>query len=362
MPSSGLFVTLYDTDTLQLYLEKGIYGFLMKPVQGEISPQSRHYHALGDYACARKGTHVFFFLKREIVYGGQVIGSSENGSFFINGTLSPLGKKISADLYWDESKRDKYKATETKGVFKVPDGRGNLRNKSQPYLLRFKDKINLKGRAISSDQLYFELGAYPYPLPSNSVQGMSFCTLTPCETDIALSLLKNDPVNSYIAESDEDISLEGEPPIFEPEYGVQNLKQAYEDDVFVNEAHIDASVISNPSLLPPSLQPQKESTICRQVPVCPYKPAQWDRADICYYHEESIEDGSLPNVIIEMKKGKAGKPAMRQIKRYLLWLYKVLEDRARDIKIYLLAPEFARTATLDFLPEKYRDQVELIAF
>ena len=52
----GLFIALYDEDTLKLYLNKGIYGFLMKPVNEEApSSRSKHYAALADYACAREG-------------------------------------------------------------------------------------------------------------------------------------------------------------------------------------------------------------------------------------------------------------------------------------------------------------------
>lgn len=30
--TGGLFIALYDEDSLKLYLDKGVYGFLMKPV------------------------------------------------------------------------------------------------------------------------------------------------------------------------------------------------------------------------------------------------------------------------------------------------------------------------------------------
>ena len=62
MTISGVFIALYDQETLKLYLEKGIYGFLMSPENQE-SPRSKHYNALADYSCLRKGQHVFFFLK-----------------------------------------------------------------------------------------------------------------------------------------------------------------------------------------------------------------------------------------------------------------------------------------------------------
>jgi len=81
MLKSGIFIVLFDKDTLRLYLDKGIYGFLMPPVYEAVSSRSSHYRALGDYGCIRHGTHVFFFLKRKIIYGGQVIGSKDFGTF-----------------------------------------------------------------------------------------------------------------------------------------------------------------------------------------------------------------------------------------------------------------------------------------
>jgi len=43
----GLFIALYDEQTLKLYLNKGVYGFLMKPVFTETpSSRSKHYAVL----------------------------------------------------------------------------------------------------------------------------------------------------------------------------------------------------------------------------------------------------------------------------------------------------------------------------
>ena len=45
----GLFIALYDEQTLKLYLNKGVYGFLMKPVFTETpSSRSKHYAILAD--------------------------------------------------------------------------------------------------------------------------------------------------------------------------------------------------------------------------------------------------------------------------------------------------------------------------
>lgn len=104
--NGGLFIALYDEDSLKLYLNKGLYGFLMTPIMESIpSSRSPHYAILADYACSREGADLFFFLKRKIVYGGKIYGNKEIGSFFINGKTSPLGRKANAELFWDESKR-----------------------------------------------------------------------------------------------------------------------------------------------------------------------------------------------------------------------------------------------------------------
>ena len=352
MPSSGLFVTLYDEETLNLYLDRGIYGFLMPPVRDEVPIRSRHYHALGDYACAREGTHVFFFLKRTIAYGGQVIGSKDIGSFHLNGPYSPMGRKTNAPIAWNESERKRYRPTDEPGIFEVPE----VGKRCQPYLIRFEDKIGLKGSAIISDDLYFELGGYNYPLPSNSIAGMSFCTLTPRETDLAIRLIQEEPAKHYPAESEEDIEMRASPIAFDPKHDVTSLKDALTYWQFLNEAHMEASILANPDLLPEHLRPGS-ATICRQVPISPFKPAQMDRADICYYQEDAFEDGSIPNVIIELKMDRAGTPAIRQVERYLRWLHKALGPTATNVMVHLIAPSFAKTTRS--IPEKYRGQIRL---
>ena len=180
-----MFVTLYDENTLKLYLNRGLYGFLMKPTSvNTVSSRSKHYAVLADYACSREGTDLFFFLKRKIVYGGKIYGNTNCASFYINGQNSPLGQQTQANLFWDESSR--YTPTTTPGIFKV-----NGADKAQPFIFQFHQTENT-GKYIISDDLYFNLGKkYPYPLPSNSMQGMSFCTLTPGEVEELIDLLSN---------------------------------------------------------------------------------------------------------------------------------------------------------------------------
>ena len=50
----GLFIALYDEQTLKLYLNKGVYGFLMKPVFTETpSSRSKQYAAFAVQAWSR---------------------------------------------------------------------------------------------------------------------------------------------------------------------------------------------------------------------------------------------------------------------------------------------------------------------
>ena len=66
--TGGLFIALYDEDSLKLYLDKGVYGFLMTPVlTNKPSARSRHRNILADYACIRQRIKVFSFLKRKII-------------------------------------------------------------------------------------------------------------------------------------------------------------------------------------------------------------------------------------------------------------------------------------------------------
>lgn len=350
--NSGFFITLYDKDTLNLYLDRGIYGFLMRPEYGKIGRYSRHYAALADYACGRKGTHVFFFLKRELIYGGQLDGSEKYGCFYLNGELSPMGIKAEADLCWDESSRDCYNTTSKTGVFKVETGSGKA-DRCQPYLIKFKDRLGLRGRSIPSDDLYWKLGSINHPLPTNTIQGMSFCTVTPGECEILLNLFNQAEATDIL--TSEDIQLDGEPLPFKPEYGIQKAQQAN------NESHLEASIAANTDLLPKSMRPSEKDVILRQVPMSPLKPYQMDRADICYYSEDQIEKGTIPNVVIELKNKKAGKAEIEQVVRYAKWLKRIVPSDFEIIQFYLFAPDFTSTV-FDYIPKDFREQIGVVQF
>lgn len=346
MTNGGLFITLYDEATLQLYLARGVYGQHMAPTYDKPPSHSAFYRTLADYAAARRGTHVFFFLKRKLYYGGQIVGSDKYGAFCINGQTSLMGKKHDVPLVWDESGREAYTPTGAPGVFDAGQSRGV---KSQPFLIQFEDRLDLVGRYIISDQLYFELGEFAYPLPANTIAGMGFCTLTPGETSVIMRQLRNNSAGAVEAVSPESVYLQGEPVPFSPAMGVATVEEAHP------ESHLEASIIANPGLLPEHLHPNG-AVMCRQVPISPLKPKGMDKADVCYFTDDLIRDGTIPNVILELKIRTAGKAAAKQVTRYMKWLHDRLGTEAYQIRIFVYAPSFTSTFW-DYVPNKYTSQV-----
>lgn len=327
--TGGLFIALYDEKSLELYLDKGVYGFLMTPVMTpKPTAQSKHYAILADYACSREGTDVFFFLKRKIVYGGKIYGNKEIGSFYINGLNSPLGRKVDANLFWDESTR--YHAEKEPGVFRLSIHGGR---KAQPFIFQFVENENT-GKYISSDDLYFELGKYPYPLPSNSMQGMGFCTLTPGEVNTLTELISiSDKRINFRGKG--EIEKKGKETLF-----VSDLVSI--NDELVNEAQLEFTILS--SLAPFTEFLTDDYVLCRQVPISPFKPSEMDRADICLYSMNTpIKNGTIPNVVIELKRDKANFKAYEQVTRYLKWLHSITTEEEFDkVKVFIIAPGFAK--------------------
>ena len=343
--TGGLFIALYDEESLKLYLNKGVYGFLMPPVFSERpNPRSRHYHILADYACSREGSDVFFFLKRKIVYGGKIFGNRDSGSFFLNGSTSPLGRAANAELFWDESDRLKYFETDKPGVFRIEKNGGM---KSQPFMFQFR-KNEHSGKYILSDDLYFELGKYPYPLPSNSIQGMGFCTLTPGEVSTLHALTAQS--NSRIEyEGDVEIDKKGEGTLF------YNDLVSLNDDL-LNEAQLEFTLLSSIEQFVNFLQ--DEYVLCRQVPISPFKPSEMDRADICLYSiTNPIKKGTIPNVIIELKKDAGNKAAYEQVERYLKWIKNITTPEEYErVQAYIIAPRITRIRAASVSTE-YKDKI-----
>jgi hypothetical protein len=213
----------------------------------------------------------------------------------------------------------------------------------QPYIVLFRDRLGLSGVSVPSDDLYWELGQYGYPLPTNAIQDMGFCTMTPREVALLLELLRSRRGDRRDLPRVADTVLLDRPVPYATSMGPSTLREAFDSGVLENEAHLEALVIANPALLPEDLRPGN-AAICRQVPLSPFKPAQMDRADICYYAESGIADGSLPDVVFELKLHAAGPRDVAQISRYIEWIHRVAPDEASasSVKGVLIAPSMAR--------------------
>jgi hypothetical protein len=86
-----------------------------------------------------------------------------------------------------------------------------------------------------------------------------------------------------------------------------------------------------------------------------------DEADVCYFTESPIQDGTIPNTVIELKNKRAGKGAATQVVRYLRWLHKRLGSDANEIDVYVYAPSFTRTFN-GYIPEKFTEQIQKVDF
>jgi len=177
--------------------------------------------------------------------------------------------------------------------------------------------------------------------------------MTPAEVKLALHLIKQVPQTKSGATSAEDIQLNGNPIPFSPELGLSRLDDAE------SEAHLEASILANPTLLPAEIRPG-DATLCRQVPMSAFKPYDMDRADVCYYSEPGLEDGSIPDTLVELKIGKAGKDEADQVLRYVKWLDRRLGAVSRKVRFILLA------SGCDFRnwhpPEEYKTRIRGLAF
>lgn len=132
------------------------------------------------------------------------------------------------------------------------------------------------------------------------------------------------------------------------------LLNSYDD--LINEAQLEFTILS--SIEPFADFLQDEYVLCRQVPISPFKPSEMDRADICLYSISTpIKNGTIPNVIIELKKDAGNKAAYVQVERYLKWIKNITtpEEYSR-VMAYIIAPRITRIKATSVFSE-YRDKI-----
>lgn len=331
--ANGLFILLHKEEDLKIYLKNNTYGFITRPLDTERpSSRSNYFSFLADYGCSRPGTKVFFFLKRKIYYGGTIESLNDVSSFYLNGKSSPIGRSVNSRIFWDESSRYIHNDGMGEGRFMLDTSGNDI--KAQPFMFEYVPDEQT-GKYITSDDLYFELGHNSFPLPSNSIMGMSFCVLTPGETSTCLALINNS--ENYIDFSDADTS-----------YLVSGERILYPLDTvdindLVSESELEFFIVSNLRTIYNCIDLESSSyDVCRQVPISPFKPMNMDRADICLYNRNNyLMNGLVPNVVIELKKDRADWHAYNQVQRYLKWLEIISDARVfSEISAIIIARDF----------------------
>ena len=128
---------------------------------------------------------------------------------------------------------------------------------------------------------------------------------------------------------------------------------------FVSESELEFDITTNLEFIQNCIDTSKNYVLCRQVPISPFKPENMDRADICLFDvDDLIKDGTIPNVIIELKKDRANFHAYEQVARYLRWLKKILsDDEYKKIKCYIVAKSFY--IKLNKVKDYFSDKIKL---
>jgi RecB family endonuclease NucS len=84
---------------------------------------------------------------------------------------------------------------------------------------------------------------------------------------------------------------------------------------------------------------------------------------VCYYSADNkLAEGTVPNVIIELKLRQADAKAVAQVERYLDWLYRI-DDRkefASAVKAFVLAPSYSAGALKARKESRRQAQIELV--
>lgn len=353
--ATGLYIMMGRNKEFEGALSKslkyGIYGFYMKPIfEGQPSSQSRHYAILSDYACCEEGTHIFFFYNRYVYYGGKVSNENKDDTpiFYLNGKTSPLGKKANAEFYYEETLPKLKEET-----YIINDD-----EKAMPFTIEFEVDEELTGKKISVDDLYWELSQYNYPLPINSIQGLAMATLTPKETEILLDLLKDK------GEKTKNKPIRNEPKI-KTDKKTQFSKKLVKGEKQISESHLEFLLLSQSELLN-NIIPDGEYAKCRQIPLCPFKSESYDRIDIALYDKNNrIKDGTLPNIIIELKNKDVSFKEYKQVNRYLKWLERISAEEFEKIEALLIGPKISRNLNKRQLKKegidiKYFDKIKLV--
>lgn len=326
MPDGGIVVTVRNEEVLPVYLAYGVYGDKLR-LGTHAGPNPEHYvRALADYAGRRQGDHLFFRCRGRFYYGGRIRGSSEHGAFYLNGRCGLLGSRADPPTVWDESEWERYEPPSRAGLDSV-----SRPSVCQPFLLRFRDWLGLQGRWIEGCRLFYALRDCNYLLPTTHAASNVF-PVSPGEADRLLALLMEDADGELCPPEDANVEFTKEPTPYDPAYGPNPIGARSRDGLV-------AAVVANAEELPPQLQ-RAGAAIAHRVPISPYRPRNVELADVGYYTDRNVRDGTLPDVLLYLEPESAGERLRQRIDRQYAWLESLLGREIHEIKLYAAAPEF----------------------
>jgi len=201
----------------------------------------------------------------------------------------------------------------------------------QLFLLVFHDWMGLEGRWIDENEFYFELRDHNFLLPT-TWRTSDMVSISPGETELLLNLLLLKSEGRLPAADYPTIEFTTERTQYDPVYG-PDLTGARTKDGIV------AAALTDPSRLPSKTRPDGDAIGCN-VPISPYRPGDVPVADIGYYSNRPIRDGTLPNTLLYLDVKPAGEEMRSRIDRQFKWLDTLLGEEIYDVEVVALAPEF----------------------
>lgn len=325
MPTSGLLVSVSNEHALRLYLAHGVYGPSV-PTDSNHDPFPEPYiKTLADIGCPRRDDHVFFRCDGRLYYGGRITGESERHPFYLNGDRGFIGRAADAPLAWDETRWDAFAPLDREGR--------NWRyrpTRCQPFLLRFADHLNLKGRWIHDHAYYVALGDHNHLLQTTD-DASGLTPMSPGEADRLLALLIERPDGRLDPPDGRDVAFIEDPLPYDPADGPPLADVVTLDDVV-------AVALANPAELPEPLRPA--AAVGHHVPISPYRRRHVDRVELGGYTGRRLLDGTLPDTLGYLTLEPGGRELRERIERQHDWLETLLGDEVEVIDRYVGAPEF----------------------
>lgn len=325
---AGYIIALNNVDALQKCITEGVYSTNFKDLKNNYW-KTHHEGTFADYLGMKEGDNIYFFIKRKIYGIGELI-NIKNDCKYLNYPEADIPKVI-----------DKEEIAKNILVKNYSDNSSNFR-----CICCFKPSPNFFMQGIDMDDA---LASNPHKFKVlRAFWKVSFIKIDDEENkalkDIILKRNENS-INKQIDNFmfDNNIHLEITKKINE-NYKLNSkniIKYCREDEKLKHEMAIEAALIEKLTKGTEEIFGQWDY-ISHQVIASPFKPIDYmDKIDVFGYRYIKGFDTISKYLIIEIKKDKAGREALKQVMKYVDW---VNQEYAFDdysmINAFLVASDF----------------------